>query len=569
MNSTSKPYERLVMAICLLLLIAIIGAIIVLSAIPPLSRDALTHHLFVPKLYLKNGGMVEIPWVEFSYFPMNLDLLYLIPLAFGNDIVPKYIHFGFAILTSFLIFYQLNSWFRPVYAWIGAVVFLAIPIIVKLSISVYVDLGLIFFSTLSLISLIAWMNKTVPLKYLVLSAVGAGLALGTKYNGLVVYVLIAFAVPWAYRQSQHSKKGNRKIVGSDEAQKFIAFKYLVLHGSIAVLLFSPWAIRNVCWTGNPLYPLYDSFFSKLQPEVSTDEKRQLRQIREIYRHEKPLNHFIIRRMIYRENWWEIASAPVRVFFQGQDDSPIYFDGKLNAILFFLPFFAFWRLPADRLHLLSAMRLLAGFSVLYILFVFVSTDLRVRYIAPVIPPLVILSVCGLHNITEKVRERRKTNCIPIFLIIMFISSIFIPTAQYLIELNRKYFPLAYISHRIERDDYIEHFWPEYAALQFANENLNENARILSVFGGNRGYYSDRKIFFNIPLFKELIVNSHSAEDIIRSLADMRFTHIMINQKMFTEWILPNLNIKQRQKVTSLFQTHLKLLFQKNAHLLFAI
>ncbi|MBU2623293.1 MAG: hypothetical protein KKD92_13335, partial [Proteobacteria bacterium] len=70
-------------------------SVIILSSVPPVSRDALTHHLAVPKLYLNHGGMYEIPSVIFSYYPMNLDLLYLIPLYFGNDIVPKYIHFLF------------------------------------------------------------------------------------------------------------------------------------------------------------------------------------------------------------------------------------------------------------------------------------------------------------------------------------------------------------------------------------------------------------------------------------------------------------------------------------------
>ena len=75
-------------------------ATVLLGSVPPVDRDALTHHLAVPKLYLKQGGMVEIPWVPFSYYPMNLDLLYLVPLYFGHDIAAKYIHFGFALLTA-------------------------------------------------------------------------------------------------------------------------------------------------------------------------------------------------------------------------------------------------------------------------------------------------------------------------------------------------------------------------------------------------------------------------------------------------------------------------------------
>ena len=64
------------------LLLVSITAISILAFVPPVSRDALTHHLFIPKLYLHHGGIYEIPHLTFSYYPMNLDMLYLIPPLF-------------------------------------------------------------------------------------------------------------------------------------------------------------------------------------------------------------------------------------------------------------------------------------------------------------------------------------------------------------------------------------------------------------------------------------------------------------------------------------------------------
>ena len=34
---------------------------IILNLTPPISRDALIHHLAIPKLWLKHGGFYEIP----------------------------------------------------------------------------------------------------------------------------------------------------------------------------------------------------------------------------------------------------------------------------------------------------------------------------------------------------------------------------------------------------------------------------------------------------------------------------------------------------------------------------
>ena len=86
----------------------VVSIVALMASVPPVDRDALTHHLYIPKLYIEHGGMFEIPHVNFSYYPMNLDLLYLIPLYFNNDIIPKYIHFAFALLTAGLIFHYLS-----------------------------------------------------------------------------------------------------------------------------------------------------------------------------------------------------------------------------------------------------------------------------------------------------------------------------------------------------------------------------------------------------------------------------------------------------------------------------
>jgi 4-amino-4-deoxy-L-arabinose transferase-like glycosyltransferase len=148
----------------LILLFALIASIVVLSLVPPVAKDELVHHLAVPKLYLKHGGMYEIPFMPFSYYPMNLQLLYLIPLYFGNDIVPKFIHFSFALLTAYLIFIYLRRRLGSSYALLGAVFFLSIPIVVKLSITAYIDLGVIFFSFASLFFLLRWIESGFQIK---------------------------------------------------------------------------------------------------------------------------------------------------------------------------------------------------------------------------------------------------------------------------------------------------------------------------------------------------------------------------------------------------------------------
>jgi hypothetical protein len=120
-----------------LTLLVLIMIILVLSAVPPVSRDALTHHLAVPKLYIKNGCMLELPEIIPSYFPMNLDMLFLIPLLWGNDILPKYIHMAFGLFTAVLLYRYLRNRLNRIYGILGMLLFLSLPIIVQLAITVY------------------------------------------------------------------------------------------------------------------------------------------------------------------------------------------------------------------------------------------------------------------------------------------------------------------------------------------------------------------------------------------------------------------------------------------------
>ena len=178
--------------------------VLILASVPPVSRDALIHHLAVPKMYLANGGIYEIPSMHFSYFPMNLDMLYLLPLYFGKDIAAKYIHFSFALFTAGLLYWYLKDVLNRTYGLIGALFFLTIPVVVKLSVTVYVDLGLIFFSWACLYFFLKWCDTQFSFRYLALAGVACGLALGTKYNGLILLVIMAVFVPIAFSSKKNA-----------------------------------------------------------------------------------------------------------------------------------------------------------------------------------------------------------------------------------------------------------------------------------------------------------------------------------------------------------------------------
>jgi 4-amino-4-deoxy-L-arabinose transferase-like glycosyltransferase len=477
------------------LLLILVAAILILSWVPPVSRDALTHHLAVPKLYLSHGGIYEIPSLSFSYYPMNLDLLYLIPLYFGSDIAPKFIHFSFALLCAGLIYGYLKRRLDTLWGLVGAFMFLSLPVIVKLSITVYVDLGLIFFSTASLIFFLRWIEEQYQMKYLIRSAIFCGLALGTKYNGLLVFLLLALFVPFAYSRKQSntgtadtSRHGNKRL-----------YTYAALFILISLLIYSPWFIRNMIWTHNPVYPLYKSRFTTHQKNSAVHEAEipQMKTQPGGGKKRKSLSPFLSRKILYKETWWQVMSVPVRIFFQGKDDNPQFFDGQLHPYLFIFPFFAFFWIKKDTQILKTERLILLAFSLLYLLFTFFTADMRIRYVAPIIPPLVILAVFGLNAIVTVVTDKYRPVApgLGVGLISVLLLLLFSTNAAYIFRQFNIVDPFSYLSGRLDREAYIEKYRPEYPVFLFANQHLTKDDKILGLFLGKRRYYSDREIIFD--------------------------------------------------------------------------
>ena len=520
------------------LILIMIASVIVLSWVPPVSKDALTHHLAVPKLYLKHGGIHEIPHMSYSYYPMNLDLLYLIPLSLGNDIIPKFIHFGFALLTAWLIFHHLRRRTNQLYALVGVVFFLSIPIIVKLSVTVYVDLGLIFFSTSSLLLLLKWLEQRCDPKWLLLSALFCGLALGTKYNGLIVFFLLVLFV--SFLKSRYR---------ADEKNSFAkALGFGILFGLIALFVFSPWMIRNYHWTGNPIFPLYDNWFNP-QSGFSRDG----------------LDPFTVRKMIFHESWWQMALLPVRVFFEGHDGSPQYFDGKLNPFLLFFPFFAFLRLKNDSKEIRSEKKILLVFSVLYFAFAFFGTDLRIRYLSPIIPPLVILSIHGMKKMMDlsgravSVRAQ-KTGIILVIGIVGF--SLYL-NAIYVFGLFKEVQPFSFLTGSVSRHEYIEKYRPEYGALKYINENLPLDAKVLFFHLGNRGYYCDRDYLFDmqrgVSTLHKIVKNCSFPQEVVLEFQRRKMTHFLIRHDLFQFWVKNNFDEREMILLDQLFKYYVKIVY----------
>ncbi|MBW1855731.1 MAG: hypothetical protein JRJ00_13800 [Deltaproteobacteria bacterium] len=155
---------------------------------------------------------------------------------------------------------------------------------------------------------------------------------------------------------------------------------------------------------------------------------------------------------------------------------------------------------------------------------------------------------------------------VFVFLTFLVSL---NVFYIIGLFEIVEPMSYISGRVGRDEYIEKHRPEYAAINYANHNISDNAKIMCMFLGNRSYYSDREVVFRYNLVPKAALQEYSSEKILIDLKKRKITHILIRYDLFSKWLQDNYSEREKEVINKFFKKHTSLLFSKNGHGLYQL
>lgn len=228
-----------------------------LVLVPPISWDALSYHLKGPKLYLAAGQIQPGYDIVPIYYPALLEMLYMLALGVRGDGAAKLLHFFYYLMLLGLVTVIARNYLRVKLSWMAALFLLVVPLPLILSMQAYSDLPLAFYQVIALVAFFQW-QRTENLRWLILSGILAGFALGLKYNSGITPIIIGLLLLWQFRKSR--RKGIRPL----------------LTFAIPVLLVAiPWYIKNIFFTGNPIYPFvfsgvfWDEFRAASFPESGT------------------------------------------------------------------------------------------------------------------------------------------------------------------------------------------------------------------------------------------------------------------------------------------------------------
>jgi hypothetical protein len=496
---------------------------LILALAPPTSRDALTQHLALPKLFVIHHGVYNIPFSEASFNPLQVDMLYTLVLLLGAEECASLLHFTFALLTGALIYSHLLKSVPRWLALLGPLLFLSTPLVINLASKAYVDLGLTFYAFAAIYALLQ--KKEGKRNWATISALFVGLAAATKYNGFLVLILL-----WVWFLLEVQAENNSSFLWG-------AGKYLL----IALAVSSPWLFRNFFYTGNPVFPFFSSW---LGSEVPMEQG--------VY---APLTR---RALLYGEGWEDFLTIPIRMFFQGQDGIPRYFDGVLNPIFLFLS-------PLALMGVREGWRVrMAGFVFLFFLLSLFLVDMRARYILPTLAPLTVLSVLGLVTLRSLPWGKVWVASSLALLLLNFF---------YLQEFFRWADLALYLQGKESKEEYLSRTLSDYDLWRYANRHLPEDAKVMMYFLGNRGYYCDREYiydsYYSGKRLKQVLSGSPSAERLVEYFRGLRITHIALRKDSFDQFTEANLLSPEKEAWREFRTRHLRLLYEGKGYQLYQV
>lgn len=515
--------EKLLFAACALSVLWIVP----LALMPPAVRDELIQHLALPKLYINAGRIWEARHIGFSYLPINIDLLYLIPLALGSDIVPRLVHLLFAALTAGLVYSFILPRAGRRYALAGFFIYMTTPLVFNLSRMAYIDHGAAFFSMLSFLAALRFRDEKA-LKWLFVSAVAMGFGLGAKYNVSISFMLITlFIAGVSYR--------DRGVTA--------AIKSSAMFAIVALAVLSPWLVRNYAWTGSPFYPLFEAAASSMARGEGIHVTGEMAPVGKRF-------------LLYGESALDLVLLPLRLFWEGADNSIERFDGVLNP--FFLAFIPLAFLRGDR-----DSKLLLAYAVFFFLTAALTVDLVTRYLMPVIPVVIILVVLGMRSAFS---GRLKWPAV------FFTAALVAFNLSYARGLYEKTGAVSYFASGMDREAYLRATLPDYEMVRYANSTLPQCSRVMLLFTGDRGYYWERDYLYGDRtgvFLRSLVKGSPDADRLSAAFKGFGATHIMINDALFQKFANDNFTGKELDVLASFFSTRLKRLHASRGYSLFEL
>lgn len=447
--------------------------------------DVLEYHLQLPREYYDDGRISYLPHNVYANMPSAAEMLYL----FCNQVTDQPVE-GWPVakcVNALMgLLFAAAAWLagRTISdraGLIGGVLAASCGWIVYLSGVAYVENGMLLCGMLALACILRANAAATSQngRWIALAGVLVGLACGFKYTAAPM-----IALPAACSLAVLSRESAGRRV-----------RMILLFAATTTAAFSPWLIKNVVMTGNPVFPLANSVFKAYPPGWGPEESDHFADCHAPAGDEAGPGGRL------RVAWRHILADP---------------DQRLGAPLFILAAIAIAR-HRSQLELALLIMLAAQFAVWLF-----ATHLFARFAVPMMLPLVLLAARGATGREGSLRRP-------------FVGLVLIGVAVNLLFTARLYHRHVYVEgQRLNLEGGSAAFTtgvvPGYEYLEVLNEKLPADSCVLLV-GDSRPFYVlrpvDYCVVFNRNPFAEVVSQSNRPEEALQWLRDQHYTHVLVH------------------------------------------
>jgi len=460
---------------------------------PPTAWDSQVYHLTGPKLYLQAHRLpvdIDIPYLG---FPPLLEMLFTAGMLLQSDVVAGLIHYTYGLLTLLALFAFAQRYFNRKVAWLSMAIFYSVPSLVLISTWAYVDLGLIFYEFTAFYALMRWLEAGAQgRRWLTLTAILCGLAMGVKYTGVILPITLALMIA-----SKVWQEGLKKTA-----------RALLFFGLLTIAVASPWYLKNFFATGNPFYPFFfggaywDEFRAWWYSRAGTG--------------------------LAFTAPWRLLIAPWEMTVLGIQGTASY-DATIGPVLLtVIPLLALvWRkIATEERRIIGYALLICLIQYLFWLYGVAQSALLVqtRLLFPVFALLALLAGYTVDKLALLTRKAFNLQWFVTTVLLLALGLNAVSSTLYFISDG----PLLYLAGFESRESYLtRRLGLYYTTVTHINENLPPSARILFLWEP-RSYYCQRDCQPDALLdkFKHLVYKYHDADGIARQLREQGVTHVLL-------------------------------------------
>ncbi|MCW3094914.1 MAG: hypothetical protein JWL77_532 [Chthonomonadaceae bacterium] len=392
-------YGNLIAPLTILVLIAAALFCVCACFQPPTGHewDVLAYHLADPKVFLAQHRITMLPTEHHSNFPFLMEMLYCVALLYDNFPLANLLHLTMGMLTLVAVLGFCRRIMPGHAGWIAVLLLVTTPLFLWECSVAYIDVGMGLYVTLAAFAgtmMIETMHRSsldatetsleiapqsaaVMQRRLrewgILAGTATGFALGIKYLALIPFALLPLLL--LYRR--------------------VPMRQVLTVVGVAALIGSPWYLKNIVVTHNPVYPyLFKLFPASLYWSADRAAAYQSEQGGFGYSHSLSLsgtptdNIFLTISNLFQTPW-HLMTTPHLFTNQGDYHFMVLLGGLYAAGIFPLVFLRRIPKPIVNLLLLLGVQFVAWFFVAQV----------ARYLVSLLPLASVIAGYGWSAISR--------------------------------------------------------------------------------------------------------------------------------------------------------------------------